>query len=1542
MTDSSNEPERPLPDAAAEATVAPRPRVWRRRLGRAFGGLCLVGVLAPTATLTFLQSDRGGEFLRGKILAKLTESTTGTPSLQRVSFSVSDGVRVEGLVLRQATGQEAVRVERATIRPSWGVLLGGKPTLAEVTIDTVQVTAEKKPSGDLSLADLFRKPKAPAQAPTGKPKEPAKYLRVAKLDVQNVGFSLQNPDGSRVSLTKAGVSGEIVAQPRDKAFEVNLSRVGLSAAVSRPDGTKLALDDLSTSVSVSLREGAGPFSLGALRGSVVLTPAGKAPVATPIAFGGITGTLGKGQLSAGLDALSALFLSVGSVKIEGHTRDGALDPAASQRVQVTALTVAPDTLAKVVGRPVLRGPLSVDLGLSGNAEALGLNGALVSEGQSIRLGGSFDARDTKHLAYTVQVGTDDFALEKVVAEGAAGEKPVPKASIGKLEATIKGQGTTKETASVDLTVHGERLGLTDKPVGIDRVDLRAHFQQGVLTIKSLDVVALAQSVHVEGTYALADKAVALDVQTSGSLQETLGLARKAGLQVPQSPVIASVSLPAGAHVKVEGNVGSRLRVTVPGVPISALGASARVDAAIELERPPSVAGETEPPKLAASQIDATIQLAGVSPRTIARARGKNLDLGGSLGGTIHVHGSPKAPEVGVVLSGRLGAIGADDVDVEVRADVRGGVATAKASVRERGLGSAKPDASKPPLLALDARVPIPGKARAEERVAVTLDVPARDLTSLLPVLPPDLRRTLKVVRDGKVSAHGTFTGTARAPEGSLDARLAGKILTDAPRELHLTTKLTPLANEALGLAFGVDLDSGEEGPNLSLRSDATFGRSPLVDKQASISHHTTLHAQQDLAKLPSSLPLPKGLGGVVKLDVDVHGDREALLGTVGLAAVGVTREGASKLDVVTEVALGDDDTRMKGHIAAAGERLVELAATVGLPGKTALPTLKSKAPLALAGEVKLVDRTLASLAPLNPKLAGLPGDLSGKLTISGTTERAEGKGAFSLANYPTASGTSGHLRAGLDLTREKAEVQISAGDAASELGQVGVSLPLSDFLAARRGQVEQSVPATVRTKLSGELGASLPRLADSSRLGLEGMIVSDLGADLTLGVATGGVRLSSVKTSGALTVEKGKVTLPAYKRTFHDVGLGIEGDEEGLRITKVAVVESDGEKARRTLDGSGVIPIELDGGKVALGAVTLDLAAKDFLVSGGSFGEHDAPRAALSGAVSVRADLAGSTRKIDVHATDLLLFSPDRQPRAHAQEELSKGDVVDGKMVAVGKLAKKATAGETTPSEKGLSVRVHVERARIYQAPLDLAVSGEVLVERPAGEERHLSGGLQVGGGRLLFGGRWLEVERGELRMTDEGPFLDVYFRKEAWPWVLRDVATEGAGHDPFVRIHLEGVVGQQKAKPEGLGDSLFEALSVFNIGQVRTITSPTLPASGSPQLPEVREIRQASFMAANLPHLAFLDRAGVQSSPTDSRFSYGRLTHVDAEKYLSSGARRLRITTRPLVPGQSQAEIAHEWLFQNDKQVVSGFGLQGGTRLGGGPTLFWEWSSKQ
>ncbi len=78
-----------------------------------------------------------------------------------------------------------------------------------------------------------------------------------------------------------------------------------------------------------------------------------------------------------------------------------------------------------------------------------------------------------------------------------------------------------------------------------------------------------------------------------------------------------------------------------------------------------------------------------------------------------------------------------------------------------------------------------------------------------------------------------------------------------------------------------------------------------------------------------------------------------------------------------EATQGEAETALVGGVIVAGERLLDLSGTIGLPGKGVIPALKTKAPRALALKVKVPDRTLASLSPLAPKVRGLPGDIGG-------------------------------------------------------------------------------------------------------------------------------------------------------------------------------------------------------------------------------------------------------------------------------------------------------------------------------------------------------------------------------------------------------------------------------------------------------------------------------------------------------------------------------------------------------------------------------------
>jgi hypothetical protein len=55
----------------------------------------------------------------------------------------------------------------------------------------------------------------------------------------------------------------------------------------------------------------------------------------------------------------------------------------------------------------------------------------------------------------------------------------------------------------------------------------------------------------------------------------------------------------------------------------------------------------------------------------------------------------------------------------------------------------------------------------------------------------------------------------------------------------------------------------------------------------------------------------------------------------------------------------------------------------------------------------------------------------------------------------------------------------------------------------------------------------------------------------------------------------------------------------------------------------------------------------------------------------------------------------------------------------------------------------------------------------------------------------------------------------------------------------------------------------------------------------------------------------------------------------------RVRMVGRPRGAGQSAAEVQLDYLFMNSPQTAVGVGVAAGSRLGGGPGIFFEWSSE-
>jgi hypothetical protein len=267
-------------------------------------------------------------------------------------------------------------------------------------------------------------------------------------------------------------------------------------------------------------------------------------------------------------------------------------------------------------------------------------------------------------------------------------------------------------------------------------------------------------------------------------------------------------------------------------------------------------------------------------------------------------------------------------------------------------------------------------------------------------------------------------------------------------------------------------------------------------------------------------------------------------------------------------------------------------------------------------------------------------------------------------------------------------------------------------------------------------------------------------------------------------------------------------------------------------------------------------------------------------------------------------------------------------------------------------------RARLLQAPLNLWVQGEVHASIRPGSKK-IVGRLAAVDGELVLVGKKHRLEHGAIVFDEENPtgLLDLHFARELHPATLRDISQVSAGGGA-VRVDMVGAIGKPpKVTLRGAGNaSLFDVLAVHNVGRTRQYAEPDMPASATVQIPQHNDLLVLTYMGINLPHLLFLDRMSAWADPYDDRTSYGRIQHLEAESYVGGGDFRVRAMTRPPAAGQSDAELHYDWLLtrpagadpasagQSSRPAtgpIFGLGLRAGSRLGGGPGVFFEWSSR-
>ena len=1467
----------------APEAKAPRSRLRRfaRRAGIALGALVLLVVLV----VAWLHTSSGGGFLRARVEARLSSRLTTSATLGKLDFSLFSGVRLDDLAIMDRDGQKAIVIKRAFVKPSLGAIIGGTIALDEVAIDGVTVDVRSRPDGTTNLTGLAK----PASPKTAEEQKKETHIVVGALAVRDLAIHLAKPDGLKVDVENASLEGNVDTRPTASTTQAALSLKVGRLAVQRP---KLAIlvTELTSKATADLTRGSGSVSLGPTVGAIHVARDEVKPVDTKLSLPRVSVDMTPERLTLAVETLELAALSIATAKVEASRKaDGTFGRIES--AQATKISVRAADVEALAGKRLLASDLTLQLAASGPEEAFSPELRITSAGGEIVARATLDLRDPKLLRYDASITTKQLDVNRIYAS-----EKLPPLFVGALAVSAKGEHKEGAYPKAAGTLQLREVRVRD--VMVDALDARAHVEDGVVTIDAFELRALGQKVDATGTYRTEGKDIDLSLVVDARVGELLGKLRSAGvLTAPPSPLLAALSLGRPAKVHLNGKLDGEMVVRVSDVDARVAGGSARATVVARVVRGDPEKGEKA---VAVRHVEADLELQSVSLAEIGRLRGKPLPVAGRAHGRVRVHGDAEAPEGEVDLTVDL--VSAEDKKESVGTLRVKGTATAARIDARATLTSASGKA----LATVEVKGARAGRGFGAP-LHVALDVPDRPLADIAPLLRAELRD--KLPKDARVAVHATLTGEGRSTR--LEAAVTARLAADAP----------PITLQARAELAG------------PVSSATTAAATWTLDLEM---------PETDVATLP--LPPERGadLHGKVALAVHARGTRDDVVGDVKLTTRALLRGASPPLDARIAITVAPDDTSVSVDGALAGVQVLEGKIRAALGGRGLLAAAKSGALAAanpvLDGQLRIPEHPMAEWSHIAPAARDLPGELGGSLDVAGTARDPELALRVGYAGYPTLAGRPGSLAVEARGRRERATVTVKANDTLTLIAE----LSPREILEAR---AKDGGEAKVHASLHGERVPLTSLLPDSERIRAmhpEGVVDARLTADASV-VFHGETReLGSLSIKGPLSIVDGAFLIPTTRRRVHDVGLRIDGDGDKLAIRSIEAKESDRDEPSRTLAISGSYAVRER-------ALTLLAKAHRVLVSGGTFGELDAPKAALTAEVEARAELGGPVRRIVVDVRALELDSPDRQPRAVQQEVLSLGDVIElGSGVAIGKLGAPAKAEAPNveapvlergppPGDKTLDVVVRLPNpVHVKQRPLDLHVKGEVHIER-FGDRRVLSGKLEATGGSLLVGGRLHPLTRGEVRMGADGPFLDLHFKRPAHPAALRDMATSD-GTD--VHAHMVGVFGKQKISFSGAADGLFEALALENIGRVRVLSTPDAPAAQTPQLPLVPQIRQTAFMSANLPHLAFLDRMNTFADPNVSRFAYGRFENLEAERYSLDGTRRIRTTVRPPVIGQSDAEVEGSLLFVNSARVVSGVGILGGTRIGGGPTIFLEWSS--
>ncbi|MCB9727090.1 MAG: translocation/assembly module TamB domain-containing protein [Deltaproteobacteria bacterium] len=1219
--------------------ASPR-RLWVRIL-RIFG-IVVLSLLGLIVVAFFVaHTPPVDRWLRDMLVEKLGERMRGDVALESLDWGLNDGVTLEGLRIDDAQGRPAVVIDHVRVRPMWVSLLADQPCIADVEVRGGSLAVHIDREGQVNLARLSREP-------------------------------MKLPSGGLV-IESIEVSG----------FEVRVEREG-SAGVD--------VRDLDLWARAELRggDGGGQGRLHELSGRMRVEPPGEpgpgpGPPWMELALS--TLDLDASRVGASASLESARLGPALLWDVSAERRPGLGAPWVSLRLPGAIVDM--EQLARVVGRSLGSGALTLAAALTGPEDALDLDARVARHDAELVARGRFDLLSRRAPRWALALDLAPGDLQGLMGPAA------PEVLLG-LDVLAAGEGVQPDTARGDLALLLAPLEVP-APLGLGSLGpltARASWTPEQVRLVRAEAQVRGQVVGAEGSLERGSRELTAKLSTEGPLPLGLLADAQPGGPGGVAPRLRVEEGSLSAAIRVNGQLGASWSAWAGQLEahLAAQGAT--------LAPPPQASGpdgETEAVPLA-DRVALDLTLTKERAQPVAgglsvdaeglergRARLDRLQLRveasqapGAARGTLPIEEATLAIET---LRGSLGGVPVRlsqparlvlAVDgPELRGTLEGArwqLGDGHLTVTAKALAAHHDFSAAPELTDLSVDLDLTRlPARALARLAGSGPPPVSGpLSGTLALRGFPARPEANVHMDGLLRVASGASAETPAVDWQLDGDLASQRLTirstaalrprkgaqgAAPtgeREAG-ATKPPLVATVKVGLVVGEDLLPRLRAPlDVDLRLDETpvpdlLALAPGVGLPRALTSGTRLTAVLHLSGAP------RAPTGELLLSVDGRRDTGAwgpqvwtLRGLVGLGAGETAVDLALATDAIPRLRLGGSvgvGTRqlVRGRMSAIERAPLELTLTV--PDQP-VPT---PAPDAAGEEGRGL---LQALGPL--------GRLSGEGTIRGSVTDPTLTARVAFDRLLQACGSRGKASLQVDADRRAGSLEVAVKALTSDGTEGDERLRITlgaDWASVAGGGSEGGTgPAavqrygplrwSVRTPSAGpiEVACAVPvALASGMELGVSGRFSSDLEGQLTVAHDGALWSVAELEGQGALRFVEGRLALGDTGRVLEDVAFEASIGEGAVRLDRFEAHETDLQRRDRSILASAKVAAAGEG----FGKGSFELRTSKMLV----MGPLDAPQAELDLALEGTMDLKPAINHVSVDISELELYAPARLMR---------------------------------------------------------------------------------------------------------------------------------------------------------------------------------------------------------------------------------------------------------------------------------------------------------